>query len=325
MTLLADPELFRWARNEAGYRIKLDDEDLSLEELRRSAERFGHANHPLNSDVDRERYLDFLRTDPSNKMEDVARLVPLEPLHGVDSNPLGLSSNLFGELAATYDPLGNRLDFDAVVKFANRYGPLTVDLERIADEAGEMWHWLNSAGRLSLAIELWAALDDTSRLRNLKPYVSHYQREGLGRSTLVSNDMADYITGMVARPRQHNRSGVYSVLVALVDQSLWDPNFIGEGVHVRFVLPRDEPDPLPQIRVRADTLIGVIWAQFADAIIQGSRHRRCETCGTAFPVRRGTDRARPRKYCTQSCNMRAWRASVRERRTPKPARRSGRR
>jgi hypothetical protein len=67
------------------------------------------------------------------------------------------------------------------------------------------------------------------------------------------------------------------------------------------------------------TLLGVMWAQFAESVVGGTEHRSCkyERCGRLFPVSLQTNR-QSKLYCSPKCNLQDWRRRAREQRAAKP-------
>ena len=63
---------------------------------------------------------------------------------------------------------------------------------------------------------------------------------------------------------------------------------------------------LPRLRVTPCCLSSALWLQLASAVDRRSAHRRCRACGSWFEVSPDAAR-RSRKYCTDSCRVKAHR------------------
>jgi hypothetical protein len=55
-----------------------------------------------------------------------------------------------------------------------------------------------------------------------------------------------------------------------------------------------------------DSLLGALWLQFAQAVIQNKQYRRCESCAEWFEISPQVARAE-RVFCSTACRSRAYR------------------
>ena len=75
---------------------------------------------------------------------------------------------------------------------------------------------------------------------------------------------------------------------------------VNEHLVEQVVTPRLESDDRDQARfyVVPRNLFGAMWLQFAEAIGQQKRYRRCQLCATQFEISRGRS---DRQFCTTAC------------------------
>jgi hypothetical protein len=78
------------------------------------------------------------------------------------------------------------------------------------------------------------------------------------------------------------------------------------------------------IRLWPKSLLGCAWFQFA-AVVEGSAEvQRCVACAAPFIVTHTDNRRGHRRYCTDSCKQRSYRARRAERAAEPPKRKSAR-
>jgi len=65
-------------------------------------------------------------------------------------------------------------------------------------------------------------------------------------------------------------------------------------------------DGRPQVIIRPQSLLSVMWLQFSVAVTEEKQYRACEHCGTYFEVGAGKGR-KTKKFCSESCRVMAFR------------------
>lgn len=62
-----------------------------------------------------------------------------------------------------------------------------------------------------------------------------------------------------------------------------------------------------KMKLQPSSLLAALWTQFASAIENDTHFRRCLKCGKWFGVPFGFERGKPRLYCSNACNVKAYR------------------
>lgn len=170
--------------------------------------------------------------------------------------------------------------FADVLSFAARYGPLAPESRwRSEFEGGDLviredvQTWLYAVGELRKAHLLAQSLGNPDELRRLGG-----EFDTLDPTDAAGRWLQKFVTGNLAHGM---------VTVDLV----WN--------RTRKRMERG---------VRAYSLHGFIWHQFAEAVVHTKEYGRCEYCGSLFEVRPKA-RGKQKKYCTGNvCRSKAWQA-----------------
>lgn len=81
--------------------------------------------------------------------------------------------------------------------------------------------------------------------------------------------------------------------------------------HVRPALEFDPRQSRDRLVLIPRNLLGAMWLQLAETVSSGKLHRQCEACGRWFEVSAGNYRT-DRKYCSDACKVRAYRARIQD-------------
>lgn len=107
-----------------------------------------------------------------------------------------------------------------------------------------------------------------------------------------------------SRDRFRHQRDVVLIEAALLAIETITNRFLPGGVSSRILL--DLKTGRPVLRHLPDSLDGVLWLQFAEAITAGKRFRTCKQCGKWFEIPlRGARNTR--EYCSNACRSMAYR------------------
>jgi hypothetical protein len=110
------------------------------------------------------------------------------------------------------------------------------------------------------------------------------------------------ITSFMTAPSSKKARGL---LYRLVNTHLRCTGGFDDGVRISIVPHGD----MTEMVIKPTSLLSGLWAQLADAILSGGQFRRCEApgCNVGFHIRPGHNQRTTRVYCSQRCNLKAWR------------------
>jgi len=250
--------------------------------------------------------------------------------------PIELQNDLFLEFAST------DLSPSGALGFANRFGPLTCSIghqgmfrEALRDHTAksllnwqEPWSmWREELERARKAVLLLELIQGSKQSEIDKHIV-----------WLKASDPT--WVGFIERPqtpkkpsRQYHKSQIIEPIVSLskepeIFESFKDRNpvapaqyllmnLINEGLQARLpgglrhgTLSRefiwDVKEKLPVTVFQHDSLLGLIWFQFAEAVQVGMKFQTCKNCGEVFGLTHKTNRS-SRQYCSDACKTNACR------------------
>lgn len=236
-------------------------------------------------------------------------------------NPLALFSGLFRVFAET-EPTA-----DGIKAFADKYGPLGGDAEKIITlheshakkghyvGVGEDKHaWRNSILAMRRAVDLWdkARLGDVEYLSQVirwddegvhyisesKPLrAEHPDHPRIEAFSLIATEK--YKPAVLERFR---RDDVIEPALYYIQRTV-NENLKGQA-SPRLLWNRDHRQL--GLRIVPGSLAGALWLQFAHAIERDSDFRRCSECGIWFELSVHSGRS-DKVYCSNACRSRAYR------------------
>ena len=194
------------------------------------------------------------------------------------------------------------MDEGSIRRFANRFGTLGVEKaisqrergrgsrKRVLVVAEKLIRWRNEILQMRAALELAAAVDgkDTKRIRA-------WIKIGEGSASFV---MQDKKTGAFAQRSVKDsdiRPGRPSAAARIVLQSIVNKKLVSSS---QVGIARDGEST--RLLIFANSLLGVMWIQFADAMSQ-DRLRFCENCKELLVLLHGYSR-RDKKTCSKTCS-----------------------
>lgn len=227
---------------------------------------------------------------------------------------------------------GTEISESGIAKFASLYGMLG----GIASENGapgvvredakepkpiikgeRFSFWAKEINAMREAINLWdlAAAGNQQELEKVISWENNsviYSRQHIDAGG-HSHDKVSLIAGENYQPALMNSMNQGDVFQAA---EFFVQNVVNEGLSGR-VSPRllwnDEEGEL-QLCLVPSTLIGAFWLQFAMAVDNRSEYLRCQHCHNWFQPTRKRSR-KPQIYCSQACNMKAYRQRKKAART----------
>jgi hypothetical protein len=231
--------------------------------------------------------------------------------------------------------LGMSPDDADVLAFANRYGWLGLNQACISADAlheasagvpqavinGEfIIHWHRALSDLIPYLELWhaAAGKDLDYLRSVihwDPELSAvtYGYRGLN-SVLIASKAVD--AELLATLTPGDVTTPAKVLLArVINQKMSEhcsPALLFGGATYKRA----------QLHFRCNSLLGVMWLQFAQVVADEIVHRRCVECSTPFLPSK-SERGKKKRFCTDACKSRNYRNRVQNKlQSKKPRKRS---
>jgi hypothetical protein len=193
---------------------------------------------------------------------------------------------------ADLEPTGN-----AVLEFANRYGPLRERLDHCA-----MTLWAQQIAQMRRMVALKTALDksDWPAIReNLEPFYAH--------DLPAAREIAAKIKAGKRLPEPDLANAAGLMLACFADKATIRPTWDSAGQRVT-------------LAVQPSDLLEALWLQFARSVLDQQQYRRCEVCGRWYPGTEDPDKKRKRstirsdrRVCSDSCRVKAY--ARRKRRT----------
>ena len=181
-------------------------------------------------------------------------------------------------LFLTFSDLG--ADPDRLLNFANRFGPLGIEVE-----------------------VPWAAVGETTIQPARGERLADWQQEVTAMAHAVgvwrylqSEDEAGLREGS---PGPNPIPTAQSWLADTIDQQL-------QRLGVRPRMGTEPETGKPRLAVAARNLLGGLWLHFAWAVSGDTKYRQCPVCQTYFVIERGQYRE-SRTFCSDACRMRAYR------------------
>ncbi|MCH7644660.1 MAG: hypothetical protein IH974_07460 [Myxococcales bacterium] len=256
-------------------------------------------------------------------VEHRAALVPSkEPDEWIAYYPLEDSPALFVELADCADD-------DALAAFGTKFGTLGLWLEPGFSEEPEVTLEDGSKGRgeslafwqyvqrdLQRAVHLHEAIvaQDTQRVEELgqeiPPYPTQDTHLGSPGSVVFWQTESDENRSLARGWPSGDKHALHHGRIALAQRI---NNVLRRRIGVGSVVALTSERFSIQLWPR--TLLGCAWYQFA-AVVEGSAEvKRCVACDSPFLVTHRSDRRGHRRYCTDACKQRGYRARRAERAT----------
>ncbi len=201
---------------------------------------------------------------------------------------------------------------DAIVKFANAYGPLGGDIEAIiplrlpedpqqyVGSGEQLDRWISEITRLRDALDLWDAVREQDEAR-LKPLIV-WQDDGVKaqwddeRGRRIRLIAAEHF-----RPDTYKRVQKGDVISAatfavqeMVNASLWKEKRASPRLYWHLEKERLQQNITPH------GLIGAIWLDFMLAIDGDTQYGRCAQCKAMFPI---PVKGKKKKFCSNKCRQ----------------------
>ena len=248
---------------------------------------------------------------------------------------------------STLDPglhlkFGALRDVDAAQAFASEHGLLGPPVTAYAKMAGHtvkceaLWVWWLEVRKMAHAISLWNAIrSNTFSAAPVKPpNPNQLKREAADFERKVIAPLVKRLATRAAVTRSTGRRNGLTP-VELIKLSYANIGFQGPILtHSETLSPRDVAffvltntisrynqelaKPIHQwipsagqvrLELSPKTLLGAMWAQFADGVRGGAEWRECQHqhCRRLFEVSLKAHR-QSKKYCSPKCNLQDWRA-----------------
>jgi len=250
---------------------------------------------------------DVLRTSSENG----SYLVSVETTEDQYS-PLKDSTGLFKIFAATAPTE------EGILEFANRYGSLGLNLQIWIHSPGQdpqsfpgeptaLWFSQITLMRAALDLRQKAKAEDTEGLEQILIWkdgdVGFHSTDKEPYNNFRDWLLTDYYPNL---PVQFSSEELIGPALGFVEM------IVMLQVEKFAISPRISLDPEKlkfDFGLRPHNLLSAIWLQTALALVGEKDFQRCAWCETPFEVSTGRHGARKnRRYCSDACKMRAWRA-----------------
>ena len=189
-----------------------------------------------------------------------------------------------------------------VLSFCEKYGLLGYDERGLSSVnklfvAESLSSWIRNIRELSVAYNIWAALNfsdeelalqkyvesiqtfNKDNIRNADPRIESYNRLVSDKAEhykmiyeAYEGDIQEYILTQLTYHMEDNLKNVFQAFVDMRDDY--------SGISIQF---------------KPDSLIGYIWYQFAKAVMFGEQWRLCDFCGEPFEFKN-----KKAQYCSDS-------------------------
>lgn len=280
---------FTWEVADGGYRwitTRAEDQPYPPDELRENA---------TETEKSRHRY----QEQESEPRPYLSEVIPFgdEEMLGRVTSPLkhfpGKLHRVFAQTSPTPE---------AILRFANNFGRLGGDIpgliavkdlgdgKSLLGPGEDQRKWIKEITVIAAAVSLWDWVRErnTERLSEEVYWDGDLVRVGGRKGMLIAaknyrRDLFETIErGDVIQP-------ALLAVQRIVNKHIW------ERTGARLLLNRE--GELEQ-HIVPNGLIGAIWLDFALAIDGNTQYRKCERCGTAFPV---FPKGHRRKFCSDKC------------------------
>ncbi len=201
---------------------------------------------------------------------------------------------------------------DAIVKFANAYGPLGDDVaasipisvsgepQQYLGSGERLDRWISEITRLGDALDLWDAVRERDEAR-LKPLIV-WQNDGVKaqwddergrRFRLIAAQ--HFHPGIYKRIQKGDVIGAATFAVQeMVNANLWKQKRASPRLYWHLEKERLQQNITPH------GLIGAIWLDFMLAIDGNTQYGRCAQCKSLFPI---PVKGKKKKFCSNKCRQ----------------------
>jgi len=213
--------------------------------------------------------------------------------------PLLLDTGLFRNFA----DLGPEPDPEAVLKFANTFGPLGFALDHKFAYAGigerfQVWEY--HINQMRFLIEIWDAVSTPQLDQSvMDKWFSTRDKEG-GLIIPYQEDILTYC-GLSCEFQRNDLRDIKASLAATSYVMMAVEARLRHFISIRFFATKTG-----QLEIAPKDLITAMWFQFGQTISERKTHRQCEVCSRYFEVAPEVARS-DRRYCGGPCRNRALR------------------
>ena len=197
------------------------------------------------------------------------------------------------------DPIGEE-KMRAMIKFANSYGiPSNPDIP-----VPNSSQYRVDTMQIRDAIRLYDAIgkDDTEALSDYVLWDRQSKQWLYSNATVLGFNLTnfDWLLPVAWEKMPNNEGAMLACATKMLDHTIeYTTQMLVK------VKPTRRPDGRMTLQLDLDDLVPVMWLQFALAVAEDKKYRRCELCGKQFELSPDVTRS-DRRFCADTCRVKSY-------------------